>query len=303
MNDLELMTWLQLQLASPPVDGLMVGATYALGALPVLATALARRHRQTSQALWVAMLVALGASLVLQQLGMRPRPDAARLLLPAPDFPSFPSGHAAIAFAFAAVLGLRWRRWAVPGLLGAALISYSRVHVGHHFVTDVLAGAALGAGIGVATYGLLLDGSVGVRRWRWLGAAALGVVVVITTMAYVDALPKELIVRVPHADRVLHFLLIGSLAFWTQLWLPERLRDRRLLAVPVAVALPLLVAAAEETAQALSPVRTSDPVDMACDLAGMVVFWAAARALQRSPWAGGVTPASPAASPQRSIGS
>ena len=59
---------------------------------------------------------------------------------------SFPSGHSASAFALAAVLSLYTRRKTVCVLsIAIALcIAYSRIYLGHHFLTDVLGGSATG---------------------------------------------------------------------------------------------------------------------------------------------------------------
>ena len=61
--------------------------------------------------------------------------------------PSFPSGHTADAFAFAvaALLVARNKIWAVPLLLWAALVATSRMWLGVHFPSDVLAGAVIGS--------------------------------------------------------------------------------------------------------------------------------------------------------------
>ena len=60
--------------------------------------------------------------------------------------PSFPSGHTADAFAFAVGLALLFPKWyiIIPGLLWAAFIGYSRMVLGVHFPSDVLAGAIIG---------------------------------------------------------------------------------------------------------------------------------------------------------------
>lgn len=60
--------------------------------------------------------------------------------------PSFPSGHTADAFAFAVALALISPKWyiVVPSLLWAMLIGYSRMALGVHFPSDVLAGAIIG---------------------------------------------------------------------------------------------------------------------------------------------------------------
>jgi undecaprenyl-diphosphatase len=69
--------------------------------------------------------------------------------VPSPGGHSFPSGHAAGAFVFAAFVAVRAPRWAAPALAWAALVAWSRCVLGVHYPSDVLAGAALGAWMGV----------------------------------------------------------------------------------------------------------------------------------------------------------
>ena len=59
---------------------------------------------------------------------------------------SFPSGHSASAFALAAVLSLYTRRKTVSVLSIAIALctAYSRIYLGHHFLTDVLGGSTVG---------------------------------------------------------------------------------------------------------------------------------------------------------------
>jgi membrane-associated phospholipid phosphatase len=71
----------------------------------------------------------------------------------------FPSGHTATIFLLATVLVLarRWQGWAQAGIaLVALLVGYSRVYLGIHFVADVLAGMAVGIGLGLLVYRLLV---------------------------------------------------------------------------------------------------------------------------------------------------
>lgn len=61
---------------------------------------------------------------------------------------SFPSGHTSLAFATAASLSIQYRKWyvTVPAYLWASSVGYSRVYLGVHYASDVLAGAAVGIG-------------------------------------------------------------------------------------------------------------------------------------------------------------
>ncbi len=78
----------------------------------------------------------------LKRLTFRARPDGERKRSNA----SFPSSHAGNAFAIAAVLAGRWRRWA-PGFYAFATgVALSRMVLNRHYFTDVLAGAAIGLG-------------------------------------------------------------------------------------------------------------------------------------------------------------
>jgi undecaprenyl-diphosphatase len=77
--------------------------------------------------------------------------DGVRLLVGCGGSPSMPSNHAANSFALAVPLFMSARsRLKYLFVLIAALVAYSRVYVGVHYPSDVLAGALLGAFIGSA---------------------------------------------------------------------------------------------------------------------------------------------------------
>ncbi|HEX5249108.1 MAG TPA: phosphatase PAP2 family protein [Gaiellales bacterium] len=105
----------------------------------------------------VAVTSAL-ANAGLKHLHRRPRPDAVAAGIGAgravrmPRSTSFPSGHAASAFAFATAAGAELPVLAFPLRCLAAAVAYSRVHGGAHYPGDVVGGAVLGGAI-AATVG------------------------------------------------------------------------------------------------------------------------------------------------------
>ncbi|MBL9147040.1 MAG: phosphatase PAP2 family protein [Verrucomicrobiaceae bacterium] len=68
---------------------------------------------------------------------------------------SLPSNHTINLFAAATVIGLFFRRWALPMYLLAAAVAYSRVYVGAHWPSDIPPSAALGLSIGWLVVALL----------------------------------------------------------------------------------------------------------------------------------------------------
>jgi membrane-associated phospholipid phosphatase len=63
-----------------------------------------------------------------------------------PESTSFPSGHAASAFAFAYAVGRHLPGLGLPLRVLAAAVAYSRVHTGVHYPGDVVVGSLVGAG-------------------------------------------------------------------------------------------------------------------------------------------------------------
>jgi membrane-associated phospholipid phosphatase len=94
-------------------------------------------------------------TVVIKHLTERSRPPLAdpgvQALIGIPDSTSFPSGHAATAFAAATAVAVLHPRLRVPLFALAATVALSRVYLGVHFWSDVLVGSLLGVAVGWLT--------------------------------------------------------------------------------------------------------------------------------------------------------
>jgi undecaprenyl-diphosphatase len=141
---------------------------------------LASRRRHAAVMLAIASLGGEGLNQILKVVFGRPRPDEAFFGYQLPQSYSFPSGHALVSCCFfgslAAILTRRKHAGVTTYLIwagasaAAALIGFSRIYLGVHYASDVLAGysaAIVWVAAVRAAYGFWLR-----RRRRSRGSAA-----------------------------------------------------------------------------------------------------------------------------------
>lgn len=151
-----------LPVRTPTMDALMTGFTNLGQTLPMeimslaLMTALYLRHRRWS--IWaLPILTAVGSVSITEGakvLFMRARPLFADAVPPFEQSYSFPSGHTLNSTAIAGILAyvtvwLTRRMWVkvtavIAAVTWAAVMGFSRIYLGHHWLTDVAAGWVTG---------------------------------------------------------------------------------------------------------------------------------------------------------------
>lgn len=104
-------------------------------------------HRETGRLLSSAYLGAGILTYGMKRLVGRKRPLDEVL-----GNPSLPSGHASIVFSVATILGYQYPKLRIPLYIGAGLVSFSRIYLGRHYMSDVVTGAAIGTTMGVLVW-------------------------------------------------------------------------------------------------------------------------------------------------------
>jgi membrane-associated phospholipid phosphatase len=141
-----------------PARGVMeLGTLPVATAVSVVAWLVLQRWRPAA-ALAGTAVVAWFVAGRTKEIADRDRPVGVRLRDDSGGF-GYPSGHAAVAFALATVAAplvpVRWR-WAPYA--AATIVGLARMHVGVHYPVDVIGGALIGIGLGLATRSIVRYG-------------------------------------------------------------------------------------------------------------------------------------------------
>ncbi len=134
-----------------------IGAAVPLGLLGIGFIKKDKNLQRQGLVALTSLTISFGTTYALKRIIKRDRPFTTYpFLKPAilETDPSFPSGHTTSAFASATSLSLTCRKWyvVVPAYTWAGTVAYSRLHLGVHYPSDILAGAVIGAGSAWLTY-------------------------------------------------------------------------------------------------------------------------------------------------------
>lgn len=153
--DSSVLLWIQENFRNFILDSFMIAYT-SLGNYSIiwliLAAVMIYFPKTRKAGVLVLLAIVLGYlinNFMLKDLIERPRPwidiSALEPLIYASNPNSFPSGHTCIAFAVSGIIcRMQSKGWALASIAAAILMGFSRLYVGVHYPTDVIAGAIVG---------------------------------------------------------------------------------------------------------------------------------------------------------------
>ncbi|MCC6503229.1 MAG: phosphatase PAP2 family protein [Deltaproteobacteria bacterium] len=161
--DIEVFRFINTGMTAPFLDTVMTFVTDKMNFLGAVIVAAALiwilGKRQDRIGLVVLVLLVISSDLVanaMKHYFMRLRPchtiEGVRLLVGCGKAFSMPSSHAVNIFSAMAFLTARYRKFWPVFMAIALIVAYSRVYVGAHYPTDVMAGAVLGTVMALIFY-------------------------------------------------------------------------------------------------------------------------------------------------------
>ncbi|WKY45110.1 phosphatase PAP2 family protein [Eubacteriaceae bacterium ES2] len=117
---------------------------------------------QKTRKVGIMVIIALGLTtllndMILKNIVARPRPyeviPGLQYLIEKQNSYSFPSGHSGSSFAAAVTIYLNLpKSYGILAMILAALIAFSRLYLGVHYLSDILCGAIIGSIIAALVY-------------------------------------------------------------------------------------------------------------------------------------------------------
>ena len=140
-------------------------STYVLSVAPPLTFLVTgsikgdKNLKKTALFITESIAISLAITFPAKAIVNRERPaiqDPTFIALTKANSASFPSGHTAAAFSLATSLTIINHKWyvVVPSYTWASLVGYSRIYLGVHYPTDIIAGTFVGAGSAWLSYRL-----------------------------------------------------------------------------------------------------------------------------------------------------
>ena len=156
-KDGQLLLWLKEAFSHPVLDEIMIFVSslgnkgmvwIAIGILFLLFGVKNKKWRTGG----LLVLLSLAANFLACNVVLKPLVDRIRPyyvlgydpIIPPVGDPSFPSGHTSASFAAATAIYAINRKWGIAAYIFAVVMGFSRLYLGVHFPTDVLAGALVG---------------------------------------------------------------------------------------------------------------------------------------------------------------
>ena len=147
--------FLQESVRNPILDNIMIFITSLGngGMIWIAATIVLLIPEKTRKAGIMSAAALLGSLIInnniVKNIVQRPRPFVTftdlQIIIPTPSEFSFPSGHTSSSFAAAAVFYRHLpKKLGITSVILAGLIGFSRLYVGVHYPTDVIAGVLMG---------------------------------------------------------------------------------------------------------------------------------------------------------------
>lgn len=166
--DIEILRWIQFSLRNPALTSVFtfitsLGNSGFIWIASSLVLIVQKKWRKVGIISLLALLISLLITFAIKLTVMRPRPfmafeDLVNLIMPS-EMNSFPSGHTSSSIACAAVIYKYLpKKWGITAYILAFLIAFSRLYVGVHYPSDVIAGALVG----------WLSAYLAVKLFNWL---------------------------------------------------------------------------------------------------------------------------------------
>lgn len=152
--DKEVIMFIQNNLHSNFMDNIMVlitsmGDAGLIWILMGISLAISKKYRKVGFMVLGALILGLilGEG-ILKNIIQRDRPfidlEGINMIIKAPTSYSFPSGHTTSSFAAAGVIAMNFKNKSIYVFTLAILIALSRLYLGVHYPTDIIAGIILG---------------------------------------------------------------------------------------------------------------------------------------------------------------